>query len=50
MLNPDRIDMKITLANGATASLSIATNLAYHADKVYELLDKAIDSIKESSE
>lgn len=48
MADLDRIDIKITLANGTTAHLNITTKLTYQADKVYELLDKTINAIKEA--
>lgn len=50
MADRDSIDITITLANGATTHLNITTNLHYHHNKVTDLLDKAINSIKESSE
>lgn len=49
MTNRDNIDIKITLANGATAHLNITTDLAYQANKVNELLDKTINAIKENN-
>lgn len=48
MSDRDRIDIKITLANGATAHLKITTDLSYQAHKVNELLDRAINAIKET--
>ena len=48
MADRDRIDITITLANGATAHLNITTDLHYHHDKVKSLLDQAINAIKET--
>lgn len=48
MTNRDNIDIKITLANGATAHLNITTDLHYRHDKVKSLLDQAINAIKET--
>ncbi len=49
MADHDRIDIKITLANGATAHLNITTDLGYQAHKVNELFDRAINAIKETN-
>lgn len=49
MADRDRIDIKITLINGATAHLNITTDLAYQAGKVNELLDKTLNAIKENN-
>lgn len=49
MSDRDRIEIKITLANGATAHLNITTDLHYHHKKIAELLDQATNAIKETN-